>query len=47
MDFNSFMHMGGYALNVWGSYGLGILGYGALLAYALMKLDRLRKQDKK
>lgn len=47
MDFESFLHMGGYAFNVWGAYGLGILGYGGLLACALIRLERLKKEDKK
>lgn len=45
MDFDSFIHMGGYAFNVWGAYGLALLGYGGLLVHALIKHDRLRKQD--
>ena len=33
-------------MNVWGSYGLGIIGYGALLAHALWRYERLRRQEK-
>lgn len=46
MDFDTFIHMGGYALNVWGAYGLAIFGYGALLVHALVKCDRLKKENK-
>ena len=45
MDIQTFLHMNGYALNVWGSYGLALIGYGALLVHALIRLDRLKKQD--
>jgi heme exporter protein CcmD len=46
MDFATFIHMGGYALNVWGAYGLALAGYGALLAVALVGYERLKKQDR-
>lgn len=47
MDFETFAYMGGYALNVWGSYGIAIAGYGAILVWSLIKLEKLRKQDTK
>lgn len=46
MDFDSFIKMGGYAFNVWGAYGLAVIGYGALLIHAIIKCDRLRKEDR-
>jgi len=46
MDFDSFIHMGGYALHVWGSYGLALLGYGTLLVCALVKYEKLRKENR-
>ncbi|HEY8963361.1 MAG TPA: heme exporter protein CcmD [Alphaproteobacteria bacterium] len=46
MDFDTYVQMGGYAMNVWGSYGIGIVGYGALLAHALWRYDRLRVREK-
>ncbi len=45
MDFDTFVQMGGYALNVWGSYGIGLVVYGGILVAAFIKLDRLKKQD--
>ena len=44
MDIETFLHMGGYAFNVWGAYGLALAGYGALLVHALIGLERLKKQ---
>jgi len=46
MDFDTYVQMGGYAMNVWGSYGIGIIGYGALLAHALWRYERLRAREK-
>jgi len=45
MDFDTFVQMGGYAFNVWGAYGIGLVVYGGILVAALIKLDRLKKQD--
>ncbi len=44
MDFETFWNMGGYAFNVWTSYGLAIVMYGALAAFSITRLHRLRKQ---
>lgn len=46
MDFESFAHMGGYALNVWGAYGLTLAVYTGLMLHAIVKCDRLDKADK-
>jgi heme exporter protein CcmD len=47
MDFHTFASMGGYALYVWGAYGIGVVAYGAVLVHALMRLERLKKLDPK
>lgn len=47
MDFQSFIHMNGYALNVWGSYGIAVVGYGAMLVWALVKHEKLKKRAEK
>ena len=47
MDFSTFAAMGGYAFHVWTSYALGLAVYGALLAAAYIRLDRLKKLDPK
>lgn len=44
MNFESFIAMGGYALHVWGAYGIAVAGYGVLLIHALVKYERLRKK---
>lgn len=46
MDFDTYVQMGGYAMNVWSSYGIGIVCYGALLAHALWRYERLRRREK-
>jgi heme exporter protein D len=38
-SFDQFLHMGGYGLYVWGSYGVTL---AAMLAEALMARQRLR-----
>lgn len=47
MDFETFIHMNGYALNVWGSYGIGLVGYIGMLIWALVKYEKLKKQAEK
>lgn len=45
MDAATFANMGGYALHVWGAYGLGLAGFVGILVHAVTRLDRLRKTD--
>jgi heme exporter protein CcmD len=45
MDFSSFIAMNGYASYVWSAYGIALIGYGAILAHALSRLQRLRRQE--
>lgn len=47
MDFQTFADMGGYAVYVWGSYGLAVLGYGGVLVWALMQYENAREKDTK
>jgi heme exporter protein CcmD len=47
MDFNSFINMGGYGLNVWGAYGLAFAVYTGVMVHAVIKLDRLKKTESK
>ena len=50
MDFETYIQMGGYALNVWGAYGLTLVVYIGLMAHAIVQYDhmqKLQKQDKK
>jgi heme exporter protein CcmD len=44
MDFETFLKMSGYALHVWGAYGISIVVYGGLMVHAIIKHDRLKKQ---
>jgi len=46
MDFDTYIQMGGYAFNVWGAYGLGILAYGAIMAHALWRYEALKRREK-
>jgi heme exporter protein CcmD len=47
MDFKTFIAMDGYALHVWGAYGISLTVYGALMIHAIIKYDRLKKQGQK
>ena len=44
-DFQTFATMSGYGIYVWPAYGLAIIAYGAVFIHALMKKDRLKKQQ--
>lgn len=43
MDFNTYINMNGYALYVWGAYGVAVLGYIGLMVHALIQYDRAVK----
>lgn len=46
MDFDSYITMGGYALHVWGSYGLALLVYGGMMIHAVIRYDRMKSGKK-
>lgn len=44
-DFTTYMQMDGYALYVWGAYGVALVGYLGLMLGALIQYERLKKNN--
>lgn len=44
MDFNTYIQMDGYALYVWGAYGITFAAYIGLMIHALIQYDRAQKR---
>ncbi len=45
MNAGDILGMNGYALYVWGAYGLGFVVYVGVLVHALVRYDRLKKRQ--
>ena len=47
MDWNAFFNMGGYALYVWGSYGIALVVLGINLCQSKKRLKKAHQQASK